>query len=149
VDLVDDDRLDAAEHLARLRGEDQVQRLGCRDEDVGRRAPHRRALALRRVARADRDAQVGPDAAQRSAQVAVDVVGKRLQRRDVDQARVRGRLAAEGVERPQERGERLARSGRRGDEHVLAGGDRRPRLGLRRSRRLERPLEPIADGGGE
>ena len=47
VDLVDDHGLDAAEHVARLRGEDQVQRLGRRDEDVGRRAPHGDAVALR------------------------------------------------------------------------------------------------------
>ena len=46
VDLVDDHRLDPAEHLARVRGEDQVQRLGRRDEDVGRVAqPWRRARA--------------------------------------------------------------------------------------------------------
>ena len=55
VDLVDDHPLDPAQHLARLRGEDQVQRLGRRDEDVGRLARHRRALGLRRVAGADRD----------------------------------------------------------------------------------------------
>ena len=46
VDLVDDHRLHAAEHLARARGEDQVQRLGRRDEDVRRVAqPSRRARA--------------------------------------------------------------------------------------------------------
>ena len=58
VDLVDDHRLDAAEHLARARGEDQVQRLGRRDQDVGRLAHHRGALALGRVAGADAHAHV-------------------------------------------------------------------------------------------
>ncbi len=41
----------------RLRGEDQVERLGGRDQDVGRIAHHRGALALGRVAGADRDAR--------------------------------------------------------------------------------------------
>ena len=89
VDLVDDHRLDAGEDLARLRGQHEVQRLGRRDEDVRRVAAHRRALALRRVAGADTHGEVGADAAQRRAQVALDVVGQRLQRRDVDEARLR------------------------------------------------------------
>ena len=88
VDLVDDHRLDAAEHLRAPRGQHQVQRLGRRHEDVGRVAQHRRALALRRVARADADA----DAARRRsraghAEVALDVVGERLQRAHVEDAR--------------------------------------------------------------
>ena len=144
------------EDLARLRGQHQVERLGRRDQDVGRRAQHRRALAGRRVAGADRDAHVvaEAEAAQRRAQVALDVVGERLQRRDVDQPRAvlagrRRRRRDEAIERPEERGERLARAGRRADQHVLAGRDRRPRLRLRRRRRLERALEPVADQRGE
>ena len=150
VDLVDDHRLDAAQHLARLRGEHQVERLRRGDQDVRRRAAHRRAVALRRVAGADRDREVGPDPAQRRAQVALDVVGERLQRRDVDQARVLSAgSTGEPVEAPQEGGERLARAGGRGDEHVLAGGDGRPGLRLGRGRRLERALEPVAYGRRE
>ena len=75
------------------RREDQVQRLGRRDEDVRRVAPHLHPLALRRVAGAQRDLQIGADPAQRRAQVALDVVGERLQRRDVDEARA-GRSTA-------------------------------------------------------
>ena len=56
VHLVDDHRLDAAQRLARLRGEEQEQRLGRRDEDVGRRAGERAALVGRGVAGADRHA---------------------------------------------------------------------------------------------
>ena len=90
---------------------------------------------------------VGADPAQRRAQVALDVVGERLQRRDVDEPRalVRSARASEAVQRPQERRQRLARAGRRRDQHVLAGRDRRPRLRLRRRRLLERALEPLAD----
>ena len=76
VDLVDDDRLDAGQHLARRRGQDQVERLGRRDQDVGRPAPHRRPLALRRVAASHRhlDRARGLDAVKRRAQVPLDVV---------------------------------------------------------------------------
>ena len=149
VDLVDDDRLDVREDLARAAGEHEVQRLGRRDEDVRRVAAHRGAVLLRRVAGADADGEVRADAAQRRAEVAVDVVGERLERRDVDEARVVGGLAARAVERPQERGQRLARPGRRRDEHVLAGGDRRPGLRLGLGRALEGGGEPVADGGCE
>ena len=83
VDLVDDARLGAGEQLLRAPGQHQVQRLGRRDQDVGRLAQHRLALALRRVAGPHRDAQIRSDPAQRHAQVAVDVVGQRLERRDV------------------------------------------------------------------
>ena len=59
VNFVDDHRAHRAQHLAAgLRREQDVERLGRRDEDVRRRAAHPRALALRRVAgahgRADR-----------------------------------------------------------------------------------------------
>ena len=149
VDLVDDDRLDAAEHLARAGREHQVQRLGRRDQDVRRRPLHRGAVALRRVAGAHRDRDVGPDAAQRRAQVTVDVVAERLERRHVDEPRVVGRLAAQPVEAPEEGRERLAAAGRRRDEHVLAARDRRPGLRLGRRRALERAFEPVADRGRE
>ena len=120
VDLVHDHRLGVHEELARPRGEHQVERLRGGDEDVGRRAQHRLALLLRRVAGADRDGHVAADALERSAEVLLDVVGERLQRRDVDQPRPAsvGGLRHEPVERPEERGERLARPRGGGDEHV-------------------------------
>ena len=55
VDLVDDHGDRGAQRLARVRGEQQVQRLGRRDEDVGRLRGEARALGRRRVAGADRD----------------------------------------------------------------------------------------------
>ena len=150
VDLVDDHLLDLAEDLPCLAREHQVERLGRGDEDVGRVAHHVAPLLLRRVPGADADPYFGADPAQRRAQVLLHVVGERLERRDVDQARAPGaRLGDEPVERPQERRQRLARSGRRGDQRVLAGGDRRPRLRLRRRGRVERPAEPFAHLRGE
>ncbi len=57
VHLVDDQRVDAAQDISRLRGQHQEERLGRRDENVRRVAQHRRALLLRRVAGANGDAE--------------------------------------------------------------------------------------------
>ena len=79
---------------------------------------------------------------ERAAQVALDVVVERLQRRDVEDAQpVAGRLA-QAVERVQERGERLSAARRRLDQDVRAGRDRGPAELLRRRRPGERALEP-------
>ena len=47
VDLVDDDRVDRAQRLAGVRGQQQIERLGRRDQDVGRLAQEPRALDRR------------------------------------------------------------------------------------------------------
>ena len=120
VHLVEDQRADAAQHLARLRREQEIERLGRRDQDVRVLAEHRLALLLRRVARADADAQVGLDARQRAAQVPFDVVVERLQRRDVEQPQSLARaLLGQPVDPVEEGRERLARAGRRLDQRVL------------------------------
>ena len=95
------------EDLPRARGHHQVERLRGRDQDVGRLAPHRLALALRRVAGAQADRDLRADPLQRRAEVALDVVGERLQRRDVDDPHALARAA-----RARERGGRSPR-GRR------------------------------------
>ena len=94
VDLVDDHRACGPEKLAApLGGEQQVQGLRRRDQDVGRALQHARPLPRRGVARAHRDADLGQfgalgfrdpaDLRQRFDQVALDVVAERLERRDV------------------------------------------------------------------
>ena len=93
-------------------------------------------------------------AGQRGAQVLLDVDGQRPQRGDVDHAGPgllvgRRRLGREPVDRPQERGQGLARAGGGEHQRVLAVGDRLPPLRLGRGGRVERRLEPVADGGGE
>ena len=148
VDLVDDHRLGVHQELARLRREHQVERLGCGDEHVGRRAQHRLALPLGGVAGADGDADVAADALERGAQVLLDVVRERLQGGDVDEAAAPG-FGGQAVEAPQERGERLSRARGRRYQHVLTAGDRGPRLGLRLGRTLEGAREPITDLWGE
>ena len=67
-----------------------------------------------------------------ASRLSADVVRQRLQRRDVDDARLVGEaarrqaVAHQRVDRGEERGQRLARAGRRGDQRVPAGADRRP-----------------------
>ena len=156
VDLVDDHRADVAEDAATgLRRQQDVERLRRRHEHVRRRAHHGRAFSLRRVARAHehphlRQRRVGrAHLGERARQVLLHVVAERLQRRDVEHPRLVGerRLAEQPVERSQERGERLARPGRRGDEHVPAGRDRRPPSPLRLRDLVEPRGEPRLDGG--
>ena len=103
----------------------------------------RLAEALRRQA----------DPGQRRPQVALDVVGQGLERRDVQDADVpglaalrrRARVAGQAVEAPQEGGQGLAAPGRGVDQGVMAVRDRRPALGLGLGRGLEAALEPVAD----
>ena len=167
VDLVDDHRVDRAQRGAPARARhQQVQRLRCRDDEARRLAHHARPLGARRVAGADTDVdrrRVEPeldrdrrDLAERPLQVLGDVDRERLQRRHVHDARdAVDRLAGfvrevEPVDALEERGERLARTGRRRDQHVFARGDARPPVALRRGRPVgEAAAEPRADRGME
>src|SRR5882724_3002888 len=83
--LVEDQRADTLQVLSRARGKQQVQRLRSGDQDVGRVPQHRRALLLWRVSGAHADRQLRLQPGERAAQVALDVVVQRLERRDVDQ----------------------------------------------------------------
>ena len=145
VDLVDDDRVDRAKGFARVRREQQVQRLGRRDQDVRRLAPEARPLGLRRVARADRNSrrQVGVaarvrhlrDAGERRPQIALDIGRQRLQGRDVQDPapgrfRRRGR-EHQAIEAPQKCRQGLAAAGRGEDERGVAARDCGPSERLR------------------
>ena len=162
VDFVDDDRARGRQHRTAGSGAEQdVEQLRGGDDDVRRAAAHAFPLAGRRVAGAhpgaDFDirqsalAQRLADAGERCLQVALDVVGQRLQRRDVDHLRgvcetACQPLADQPVDRRQERGEGLAGSGRGSNQGMAASLDRRPRLRLRRCRRGEAVGEPRRDG---
>ena len=158
VDLVDHHVLDRLQDLSRVRGQHEIQRLGRGDEDVGRVACDVAAVAGGRVAGARRRAQrrhlpPGPlglqgDAGERRPQVAIDVVGQRLQRRDVEDAAplLLGRrvVGEQAIDDPKEGGQRLARAGRREDQRVPALADGLPTLLLGGRRLRERALEPGA-----
>src|SRR5262249_53158478 len=58
-------------------------------------------------------------------------------------------LAPQAVQTGKEGGQGLAGAGRGQDERVLAGGDGRPTLALRRRRLAEGQTEPLANGRQE
>ncbi len=144
MDLVQDQGLDRPEVFACARGEQEVQRLRRRDQDVRRILEHRSALLLGRVAGADADPELRLEPGKRAAQVALDVVVERLERRDVEQAEARAGLAVEPVDAVEEGRKRLPRPRRCLDQRVCAGRDRRPAERLRRRRFREGPREPLA-----
>ncbi len=161
MDLVDDDRAHGAQDAAAAFGrQQQIERLGRRDENVRRRPQHRRAFRLRRVPCAHRRRHArrfqplffgeAANAATGLREILVDVRAQRLERRDVDDADFIGQRAGEPVpdevvERCQKGGERLARSSRRGDERVPPVADRRPALRLRPCRLAECFGKPAGD----
>ena len=139
--------------ISRARGEHQVERLGRGDQDVGRRSAiaARSAAACRRCGCRPRCRRA--DAAQGRAQVALDVVGERLQRRDVDEPH---------AGRPDRLGLALRRSSPRGTPRASCPSRWGRRAGRSRRRRsAARPsacagvgsskalLEPARTGGRE
>ena len=91
VNLVHNERLDVPKRRpALLRGEHQIERFRCRNENVGRAARNRLSFAGGRIATADGNADLRqrlsellrdfPDLAQRALQVAMDVAAQRLER---------------------------------------------------------------------
>ena len=165
VDLIDDEGADVSQGGAGLgRREHQVERLGGRDEDVGRVLGDRLSLGGGRVAAAHGDADGrqlvaqlggdGVDLGQRGLQVAMDVGPEGLEGRDVEDLEVVVEqaglgLADQRVDAGQEGGQRLARPGGRSDQHVAAGADVRPAVGLGVCRGGEVAQEPGLDGGVE
>ena len=167
VDLIDDHVLNGAQALARLARQEEIQRLGGGDQDVGRATRQEAALLGARVAGAQPDGDrrhgiaASPggqrDPGQRRPEVPLDVVRERLERRDVedpDRARPlptgwRGGRPDEVVEAPQERGQGLAAPGGSMDQGVLARGDGSPALCLRGGWRRERGGEPVANRRAE
>ena len=158
VNLVDDHRPRRRQHFPAGFGTQQnVERFRRRHHDMRRPPTRAVAFGLRSVAGSHPGADIDvrqplspqrlADAGQRRLQIFLDVVGQRLQRRDVDDLRfIRQRplepAPHQFVDRREERGQRLAGPGRRGDQHISPGFDRRPRPRLRRRRRAESPAEP-------
>jgi hypothetical protein len=78
--LVEDQRPHRLQQLAPLGRQEQVERLGSRDQDVRVLAEHRLPLPLRRVPGAHGDAEIGLQSGERAAKVPFDVVVQGLQR---------------------------------------------------------------------
>ncbi len=98
VDFVDDHGPHAPQHLAAAdASEQQVERLGRGYQNMRWMAEHRLTLGGRRIAGADRGPDGrspvsgldgrGPNLGQRHFEVAMNVVGQRLERRDIDDLR--------------------------------------------------------------
>ena len=164
MNLIHDHRTGAREHApAGLGTEQDVQRLRRGDHDVGRALGAGRALVPGRVAgahesadvdvRQTQRAQLRADAGERRLEVAVDVVGERLERRDIHHPRLvrqepRGcdTGAHQFIDHREECGECLARTRRGCDQHVTLRCDRRPGRALRGRGRSECAREPLGDG---
>ena len=161
MNLVHDDHAGGAQKLAAaLRGQEDVQRLGGGDQDVGRAADHEVPLARGRVARAHH----GPDlrqwgagllrqcgnCGQRFLQVLLDVVAQGFEGGHIDD---RGLVTQRTVvsrrhqviDRPEKCGQRLAGPGRGRDQRVSTLGDVRPALDLRCGRLPEPPHKPTGN----
>ncbi len=167
VDLVDDHVLDPTQDIARGAGQHQVQGFRRGDQDIRRTTRDLASILGGRITGAARDRDAWwfrpealggqGDPGQRSAQVALDVVGQRLERRHVQDAHGPRRLAGrdragvrgQSVQAPQEGRQGLAAPGRGVDQRVLAAGDGGPAVGLCLGRRLEAGPEPVTDGGRE
>jgi hypothetical protein len=103
VNFVDDHRFDIAQNRAALFGSEQnVERLGRRHQNVRRPLQHQPTVLGERVASTNGGANFGhqqptlrrhlQDLAQRNLQIFLNVVAKRLQRRDVENFRAIGEL---------------------------------------------------------
>ncbi len=96
VHLVDDDRLDPAQRVTCPAGEQQVERLGGGDQDVGGIGGEAAAVLRGGVAGPDGHGDLGDgqahapggllEARERGSEVALDVDRQRLQRRHIDDA---------------------------------------------------------------
>ena len=135
----------------------QVQRFGRRDQDVGRGPDHSLAISGRCIPGPDADGEEGQRGArnlgsprnsvERDAEVPVDVVVKRFERRDVEDPDALGppRDPPEMVQAGQERRQGLPRPGRREQEGVPTGGYLGPSPTLRGRGHAERGPEPSCD----
>lgn len=166
VDFIDDDRLDGAENFTCLAREQQVERLGRGNENLGRIAIDAVAFFGARVAGADGDlgnvevdafsSRCGAEAGDRGAKVAIDVDAEGFERGDIEDAdggflfslafRESFKNGTRGehqlIDRSQKCGKRFPRSGRGQQKRAFASGDRGPGQFLRTGRLGEALLEP-------
>src|SRR5262245_66565962 len=103
MQLVEDHAPQRAEQVWRIgRGEDERELLGCGEQDLRRIAALALTLRGRRVAGARLDADRQPHLGNRRLQIASDIDGERLERRDVErvQPTLSTQITAGGDEPP-------------------------------------------------
>ena len=147
VQLVQDDGPKAGEVGAGiLVGEQESQRLGRREQDVGRMAAHPGAAVLRRVARARRVRDGQRHLGQRRLEVAADVGREGLERRDVERVQPLTTAApAQLDEARQEARERLAAARGRYQQRVSALSRHLEHARLMLSELPPTPGEPVIE----
>ena len=158
MDLIDDHGVDVGQRLAGLRREHQEQRLGGRNQNVGRGTNQLPPIRRRRVTGADPhrrgvDRRAQPfsceaDPLQGSTKVLFDIDRQRPQRRQVEHPsaglRILGDIVdGQAVQGPKKRRQGLAGAGRRKDQGVIAVGNGRPALALGWRRFPEGRREPL------
>ena len=157
MQLVKHDIAQILEETPRVgRGDEQRELLRRGEQYVRRRQLLALALVRRRIAGAGlhRDGQA--HLADRLGQVALDVDGKRLERRDVERVDAAMRLARPALgligelgQAGQEAGERLAGACRRDQQHRAAGLRLAQKLDLVRTRRPAALREPFYERIGQ
>ena len=138
------------------RGDQQRQLFGRGEQNVGRVDLLALPLVRRGVAGAGLDGHRQLHLADRLAEIALDVDGQRLERRDVERVDAAMRLPGpplrprgERGQRRQEAGQRLAGAGRRDQQHRLAGLGLRQQIDLMGARRPAALHEPFQEWLGQ
>ena len=127
MQLVDDDTAEGAEQGRRVGpGEHQRQRFGRRHQHLRRLPALPFALPLRRVAGARLHADIEAHFRDRGFEIAVDIDGQRLQRRDIEGMQSGARRRRKLSDAGQEAGQRLAAAGRRHQQCRAPGRGRAP-----------------------
>ena len=157
VNLVHDHRVDRPQRLAGVRCQQQVERFGSRDQDVGRLAQEPRALDRWRVSGSDGDRGLMERIAAAVARLAMPAIGARRLRSMSTASAFSGemyrtrqrcvfgrhRLEHDPVDAPQEGGERLAAAGWRENQRRFAAARSTASPGLGRRRPRERIAKPV------
>src|SRR3954471_1231867 len=160
MNFISDHNLDGTQHLASVRGEQEIEGFRSWDQNVGGIARKPGPFGCRRISGTNRNGwrvkstsqSLGSlsNTYQRRAQVAFDVDRQRFYRRNVQNPAtlhvVWSRRKHDAIDAPQERRQGLASPGRREDEGRLATSNRRPSGNLRSSGRMKDVLKPGSYG---
>ena len=164
MNLINDDGVNSAENLSRLRSEHQVERLRCGDENLSGMATEFCALTRWSVSGANGNGWLAKrnagaargfrDSGEWCPKIALDIDGEGFERRNVEDARafrgaLRLRMEHEAIQAPEEGREGFAAAGGREDQSAFAAGNDRPAHALRCCWLAVGALEPLHRDGME